>query len=92
MIKNLGEGNGQDGSCVRRDKADVVALGVVIFSFFGMHVAGSRCGTRTLVKERRLDSSKIPRGLFRALTPHFAEIAMHVGQGVGCAREKAMFC
>lgn len=26
MIKNSGEGNGQDGSCVRSDKADVLAL------------------------------------------------------------------
>lgn len=36
MIKNLGEGNGQDGSCVRSDKADVVALGVVIFFFLSV--------------------------------------------------------
>lgn len=33
MIKNSGKGNGQDGSCVRNDKADVLALHVVIDVF-----------------------------------------------------------
>lgn len=83
--KEVGRGNGQDGSCARDDKADVRAVDAdALLVRARRGTSALRCGTRPLVKERRLGSSDSSRRL--------RHISVHVDQGVGCAREDAMFC
>lgn len=61
MIKKLGEGSGQDGSCVRSDRADVVALGVRIVTLPRRARHRTALRDAELVKERRADPSETLR-------------------------------
>lgn len=88
MIKNSGEGNGQDGSCVRSDKADVLALAGG--NFLSVVCTSQDCGRGRLW--RNVVRSPLRLFFLNAQNPISPEFAMHVGQGVGCARRIVMFC
>lgn len=114
MIKNLGrrrrggEGNGQDGSCASRDKADVQALrcgsrawlfsGGVLSVFLSLRGVHGSALPKACVKERRLQGLATDR---RSPTPHISlasardknSILVACCPGCGAARgRKVMFC
>lgn len=85
MIKNSGKGNGQDGSCVRDDKADVLALHVVIDVFCVACTSQDRgAGPGCLYR----NAVQIPPGLSADSLPHCAKNCNACWPGCGLCTGK----
>lgn len=92
LIKNLGKWNGQDGSCVEwwnwcggiRCSVRVHLRFFPLSCRIAVRDADACEGTQFWIPPRL-------RVRFTSFHSTVREIAMHVGQGVGLARQKAMF-